>query len=375
MWFSTFIFRNISRRPLRSLLTVFAIAIAIGSVVAFVGIANGFERTFLQLYANAEVDILVLRAGSGERGKMTLREEMGKDLREISGVKHVLPALMDMIDFAHLGVDQALLNGFIPKSAIFNHMEMLKGDELEPGDTYEVIIGPILANNINKTVGDKLTIYGKEFTIKGIYEAHNRFENAGMVIPLKVLQERTDRKGVVTGFSLILDKPNDPELVARVRRDVESKWKNISALSVREHVKSLEEINLAKSMSWITSAIALVIGFFGILNTMVMSVSERTREIGILRAVGWKVSRVIRMVLIESVFLSILGALAGTLGAIGLLRLLTHMPRVNGFIDGHIDPVLIAYGFLIAIGVGLLAGLFPANRAARMLPTEALRHE
>src|SRR5262245_12838561 len=185
MWFSTFIFRNISRRPLRSLLTVFAIAIAIGSVVAFVGIANGFERTFLQLYANAEVDILVLRAGAGEKGKMTLSEDMKKDLRQITGVKHVLPALMDMHDLADLGVDQALVNGFAPKSAIFNHMETLKGKELEPDDTYEIIIGPILANNINKTVGDKLRLYGKEFTIKGIYEAHNRFENAGIVVPLK----------------------------------------------------------------------------------------------------------------------------------------------------------------------------------------------
>lgn len=375
MWFSTFIFRNISRRPLRSLLTVFAIAIAIGSVVAFVGIANGFEHTFLSLYENVEVDILVLRSGANERGKMVLPEEMTKDLRAIPGVKHVLPALMDMIDFSKYGVDTVLINGFTPGSAVFNHMEMIKGENLEPNDGYVVIIGPILASNINKKVGDKLDIMGKDYTIKGIYEAHNRFENAGMVVPLKVLQKESAKEKQVTGFSLILDTPNDPALVAKVQRDIETKWKKIAALSVREHVKSIAEINLAKSMAWITSAIALVIGFFGILNTMVMSVSERTHEIGILRAVGWKVSRVIRMVLIEAVFLSILGALAGTLGAIGLLRLLTHMPRVNGFIDGRIDPLLIAYGFLIAIGVGLLAGLFPANRAARMLPTEALRHE
>jgi putative ABC transport system permease protein len=111
------------------------------------------------------------------------------------------------------------------------------------------------------------------------------------------------------------------------------------------------------------------------MNTMVMSVHERTREIGILRAVGWRVRRVIRMVLLEAVFLSLLGAACGTLGAWAILRLLTRVPAVNGVIDGRIEPILIFYGFAIAIGVGLLGGLIPAQRAAKMMPTEALRHE
>jgi putative ABC transport system permease protein len=128
-------------------------------------------------------------------------------------------------------------------------------------------------------------------------------------------------------------------------------------------------------MAWLTSSIALFIGFFGMVNTMVMSVNERMHEIGILRALGWRVLRIVRMVILESVFLSTLGALAGIAGAIVLVRLLTRSPAVNGLIEGKVQPGLLGYGLLIAIGLGLLGSVLPAMRAAQMLPTEALRHE
>ena len=128
-------------------------------------------------------------------------------------------------------------------------------------------------------------------------------------------------------------------------------------------------------MAWLTSSIALFIGFFGMVNTMVMSVNERMHEIGILRALGWRLLRIIRMVVLESVFLSTLGALAGMAGATVLVQLLTRSPTVNGLIEGKVQPALLGYGLLIALGLGLLGSVLPAVRAAQMLPTEALRHE
>jgi putative ABC transport system permease protein len=128
-------------------------------------------------------------------------------------------------------------------------------------------------------------------------------------------------------------------------------------------------------MAWLTSSIALFIGFFGMMNTMVMSVHERMHEIGILRALGWRVMRVIRMIVLESVFLSTLGALAGMIGAVVLVQLLIRFPTVKGLIDGRIQPKFFAYGLVIAVFLGLVGSILPALRAARMLPTEALRHE
>jgi putative ABC transport system permease protein len=99
------------------------------------------------------------------------------------------------------------------------------------------------------------------------------------------------------------------------------------------------------------------------------------KEIGILRAVGWPPARVVRMVLGESVLLSLAGAALGTVGAVALTYLLTLSPRVSGFIQGGIAPVVIAQGLAITLAIGLVGGLYPALRAARLLPTEALRHD
>ena len=148
------------------------------------------------------------------------------------------------------------------------------------------------------------------------------WKTAATIIPLKELQRIMARPHQVTGYSVILTGPAISSLRAKVRREIEAWPRNLTVLSPREHVDSMTEIRLAKGMAWLTSTVALLIGSFGMMNTMVMSVHERTREIGILRAVGWRVSRVIRMVLFEAVLLSFIGALSGTVGAIAVVQVL-----------------------------------------------------
>ena len=184
-----------------------------------------------------------------------------------------------------------------------------------------------------------------------------------------------DRPNQVTGFSVILDRPVDSGMIEKVRKEIEGLGTGVTALTTDEHVKSVAEIQLAKGMAWMTSAVALFIGSFGVMNTMIMSVHERTREIGVLRAIGWRRRQVVRLILLESVMLSLIGAALGSLGAIVMVRLLTRLPIVSGLIDGRIDLIYVGYGFAIALLVGLLGGSLPAFRASRMLPSSALRYE
>lgn len=376
MWFSTFIFKNLIRRPLRSLLTAFAVALAIGSVIALVGIANGFEQTFLTLYANAGVDMIVVRSGARQRMNSTLDESLGDKIKQLDGVREVLAGLADMVSFEDAGLYSVVIQGFEPQTAVFDHMKIIAGRSLVKGDKRFALLGTILAGNLGKKVGDDVEVVeGEKYRVVGIYESSNVFENGAVVIPLKELQRLMDRQGKVTGFSLILDNPRDVEAVQEIRRKIEALAPGLSALPTADHVKSITEIRLAKGMAWLTSSIALFIGFFGMMNTMVMSVHERMHEIGILRALGWRVLRIIRMIVLESVFLSTTGALAGMIGAVALVQLLIRFPTVKGLIDGHIQPKFFAYGLVIAVFLGLLGSILPALRAARMLPTEALRHE
>jgi putative ABC transport system permease protein len=413
MWFTTFVLKNLRRRPLRSILTIFAIAMAIGSVVSLVGLANGFERTFLSLYKDAKIDMIVLRAGAQQRLTSALPETLGKRIAKVPGVKQVYLGLVDMISLEEPANDRptVVIQGWPPETPVFDHLTVPPGQgrKLLQTDDRAVMLGTILADNLGKKPGDKVEIMEKRFyTVVGIYESRSGIENGAVVIPLKELQTIMQRDGLVTGFSLELDDPNDPQAVEAVRQNIQALWLEpsiigsamgqaggaapfwqigwtvesrnkplppLKAFATADYIKSFTEIQMAKGMAWLTSCIALLIGFFGITNTMVMSVNERTREIGILRAVGWQVRRIIRMIMLESVLLSMVGALVGALGAIVIGQVLTRVRGVSGLIDTRIDLVFLLYGFLIAVALGLMGSIIPAIRAVQMTPTEALRHE
>jgi putative ABC transport system permease protein len=177
------------------------------------------------------------------------------------------------------------------------------------------------------------------------------------------------------------DTPDKNALIQRARREIEALpspkggiW-GIAATPVEDYIRNTSQIRMAEAMAWMTAVIALLIGAIGVLNTMIMSVFERTREIGILRAIGWRKSRVVRLILYESLLFSIAGAVVGIVGAVVLTRSLSWWPMVSGLIKGDVAPKVMIEGFFIALAVGLLGGAYPAYRGAHLLPTEALRHE
>jgi putative ABC transport system permease protein len=218
--------------------------------------------------------------------------------------------------------------------------------------------------------------------VVGVFRSFAVTESGSAILPLAELQKLMAREHRVTGFSVILDHSANPSVsVDQVRGEIEElrddrgRPLHLSAMTTEKYVDSSIHLQLTHAMAWITSAIAVIIGTIGMLNTMIMSVFERVREIGILRAIGWRKSRVIRMVLGESLLLSVAGTVLGTLGAVALTHWLSTFSAVNGYIEGTIAPPVLLEGFLIALLVGLVGGLYPAYRAARLLPTEALRHE
>ena len=160
MRFLMIVLKNTVRRPLRSTLTVFAIAIAVGSVVALVGIASGFEETFLSLYKGSGIDMIVVRAGAKQRLTSTLDEALGARIEELPGVHAVIPGLADVVSFEEYGLYGVLVEGWVPETVVFDHIQVLAGRSLRRDDRKAVMLGSVLAKNLEKKVGDRLHLSG-----------------------------------------------------------------------------------------------------------------------------------------------------------------------------------------------------------------------
>ena len=144
---------------------------------------------------------------------------------------------------------------------------------------------------------------------------------------------------------------------------------------MQDFVKNVGPIRSAQAVSLAVSAIALALGGIGMLNTMIMSVYERIREIGTLRAIGWRKFKVVRLILVEALVLSIAGALLGTLAAKLMTVGLSHLPAASGFVASDIAPLVIIEGCAAAMIVGVGSAIYPAIWGASLSPTEALRRK
>ncbi|HEY4309675.1 MAG TPA: ABC transporter permease [Pirellulales bacterium] len=372
----TLVWRNVTRRWLRSALTVIAVAVAIGSMVALVGIADSFVASFLDVYLGAGIDMIVVRTGVQERINSGLDIEIGDKIRSVPDIVDVIPTLLDVVSFEEQNLYGVPLRGLQPSSRLVGNLNVVEGRALQGDDRQALLIGRTLAENLGKKLGDSIELYALEkFNIVGIYESHNVFDNSSMVIALADLQRLMDRPGQVTGFAVSVAEPNNVALIERVAKDIEAVSPGLTAMSIKDHVAGISQIRAVQGMAWLTALIGLIVGTIGVLNTMFMTVLERTREIGILRAIGWRQGRIVRMILSESLLVSLIGAAIGTLGAVGLTKLLSTLPVASGVVDGTVPWRVMVEGWILALMVGLVGAAYPAYRSARLLPTAALRHD
>lgn len=389
MHFATFVLKNLLRRPVRTTLTVLGLALAVGSVIALRGVSDSVRRSVETSFSTLQVDLLVQQAGRSSGLNSDFGDWFVDETKKLPGVS-VSEAVVDLIDVTRPSgyADQVMVYGWREDNFGYEDMKLVSGRRFLPGERRKVLLGSTLAGNLQKKVGDTV-VFGRDdpdnasnrFEVVGVFKSPDVYQSGAAIIPIEDARDLTSKR--VTGFSVRVaraDPASDAE-VEEVRRKIEA-LKDPSDPSVRlaaqppaSFISSLSQLKLIRAMAWLVSALGLVIGVIGVLNTMIMSVTERTQEIGILRAVGWPRGRVVRMILGESVSLALLAGVLGAAGAVGATYVLTLSPRVNGFVEPGIAPAVIAEGLALTILIALAGGAYPAVRAARLLPTEALRHD
>lgn len=383
MYFLTFLLKNLFRRKVRSGLTVMAVAVAVGTMVSLLSISHNFERANSEAFERRGVDLVVSKAGVANQLDSDLNEKVEIKLLALPGVQLTTPGLVEMISYRRGNSDiSVFVQGWRADNPGFRDADLIEGRKIEPRDRRVAMLGENVVGSLKKKVGDNIEISQEDFKVIGTFRSFSAAENGSILVPLADLQELRIRPGRVSGFSVVLDPSHKTtaavdEICAQINAMTDDRGKSLglSAKPTSDFVKGSTHIMIANAMAWMTTAIALVIGTIGMLNTMVMSVIERTREIGILRAIGWRKLRVVRMILGEAILVSLAGTVVGTLGAVWVIRWLTQLPTVNGMIGGDIAPAVIGEGVLMALLVGLVGGAYPALRAIRLVPTEAIHHE
>jgi putative ABC transport system permease protein len=383
MYFVTFLFKNLLRRKTRTLLTSCGVAVAVGTTVALLGLSDSFERGTLNALQARGIDVIVIEKGVLDQLSSDIPAVATEKVRDLPGVREAEPALVELVGYEGPGgnIINVLLQGWRPGSFAFNDFEILDGRTLKADDDKAILLGITLAENVQKKAGDTFVVNDMPLKVAGIYRSISPFESGGAIVPITTLQGMSFRPDSITGISVVTDHgpgaPSAEEVAAQINKltNEEGRSYNLNAQPTETYTTDAMHIKMAHAMAWMTSIIAVLVGGIGMLNTMIMAVVERIREISILRAIGWRKSRVVAMILGESVILSICGGVLGTIGAVALISYLTTLPTVAGFMTGRIAPEVMVQGFILAIAVGVLGGAFPAYRAAQLLPSEGLRSE
>lgn len=380
MHFYQFIIKNLTRRLLRTGLTVVGIAIAVAATIALLGVSDGFERATAESLTERDIDIVVIEATAVDQLSSDVDERVLQQVAQFPEVAELAPSLLDLVGFIENDTTvNALVQGWPPNSPSYRGIEVRQGRLLRPGDRGVTMVGEIFAENLQKQLGDFVEIDGEPFEIVGIFHSFVHPENAGVVVTLREMQRLMMQEGRITGFGVTLKVSGAEATAERVRDKIQAlklpngKPARLNAMLTRDYVEDSTHLKTAHSMAWLTSMIALFVGAIGVLNTMIMSVMERGKEISILRAIGWRKTRVITMILAESIVLSVLGAIVGAVLAMVMVSVLSSLPGVQGLIDGRIAASVVIYGMVLALAVGFFGGLYPAIRAASLLPSEGLR--
>ncbi len=368
------ILKNLMGRKVRTLLTIFGIAIGVSAVIGLGALSEGFVEGYATLGGGSGADLLVVQKDALDIVFSAVDQDLGPVLSGLSGVR----SLTEMIyTFASTeGIPYFIVYGYDPEGFAIERFKIVAGEPLSaqsPGrGGSPLILGRTAAEDLDKDVGDVLRLYESTFRIVGIYETGSPFEDGAGIVLLEDAQALSGKPRQVNAFLLKVREDADIE---QLRARIEQRFDAVTATTSSDFTEQQDALQYLYVFTWSVSLIAILVGGVGVMNTMLMSVFERTREFGVLRAVGWRPLRVVGMVVGESLLLSLLGGGVGVLLAMAALWGVRQLPLTSMLLPRLLSPSLLLQGTLVALGLGLVGGGLPAWRASRLMPAEAISSE
>ena len=386
------VLRDIFRRKARSILTITGIAVGVFAFVVLGAVAENDNVYVDQLVGYYENAIVVVEENDANfvgmsNGNRPMSMKKIEELQAFPGVDSVSPQVNLLLDVGYMSVIPPMVLGSEPGSRDYIDWPLAKGRVSEKGETGTAVLGSDLAKQLALEVGDTTDIRGRKFEVIGIMDRTyvNLTDSAAYVSLADAQQLYYESlpepfQGSVTPGDLVLQANVYVKPAQDANAVAEAMSRNVEGIVATGPAKMLDTVNglvmLLNTVVWSVAALALLISGLSIINTMTISVSERTREIGVKRALGASTRRIARDVLAESAVLGALGGLAGlAIGALVALGLNSAMVAATGTTTFLVTGRLAVGAILFAIVLGTLGGLYPARYASRLDPAAALAHE
>jgi len=371
MPFVLLILRNLLRQKIRTSLTVLGMSIGITAVVALGIITHSVEVSASELLTVGSSDFSVGRKGSADLTFSTLTRE---DLRKVEAFPEVEHVSGVLLAFSRVGSNPYFQQvGIDPADLAYFETPLLEGELLSAGSLDDIMLGADAADQLGAGVGDAVDVREHSFRVVGIYRMGATYLDGGAILPIARLWQIERKEGL---YTLLYVRAHEGADVEALAARIEAKHGDLATLVGLEDISEVDQgLQILDAANLGITILAIFIGGIAVMNTMVMAVFERTREFGILRAVGWRTRRILQMVLGESLLLCLIAAAFGSLLAVLLTRLIVLVPTIEAFISPDYTADVFLRGLVVGVSVALLGALYPAYRAASFSPAQAIRYE
>lgn len=387
MNFLTLAVKNLSRRRTRTILTLIGVAIAIAVLYSLLSFNIGYERQLSGEMSSFGVSLLAVPKGCPyEAASLVmhggvipkyLNESNLQTIKNTKGVAIATPILLQQ--FTDNGTSHVVYGIESQDMVKIKPWWKIQGRFFNDDEKKVMVIGSGLAEKMGASIGGEMPIGSKKelFTVVGILEQTGGQDDEFHYLPINEAQRIFKKEGLINTIAVLVTDPKDVAVISdEIEKIPDTQVVTMSQISGT----IMNLVGSARTLLYSLMAVAIVISAFGIMNTLLMSVHERTREFGMMKAIGASGLDIGIMVLIETIIVTTLGGILGIYASFvgsGMIEkfVRTSIPYAPSGSLIVIDPILIGQCLIFSVLLGLLCGLYPAIRSSRLSPMEAIRSE
>jgi putative ABC transport system permease protein len=357
---STLILANIWAKKARSTGIVLAVALAVSTVVTLTVVSSGLETAASSLLTVGKADFTVAQKGVADIIYSNLDQGELQDISSTKGVKSSIGVLLETERinaanplFIEIGIAPSDLKPF--------GVDIVAGSAYGATSSHEVMLGWRAAQNFGLHVGSRFQANGTWNRVVGIYSTGISYGDLGAMFPLPALQAYNRVPGSV---SLAFVKIAPGFSSAKVQKSMTTMHPQLVTISsLAQAGRADRNLVFLKAAVTGSTILALVIGAVIVGNTLLLSLFERTREFGLLRAIGWARRRVVLLVVSESLFLALIGSVLAVGLSFAATAVLEALPQLNGVLHANFTPEAFWRGLIVGLGMAILGSLYPAVSA------------